>query len=49
MSNLCTNSFTNFGTSFALEGFEEGSNKAKSFLAGAKNFKVVEIEVYIKK
>jgi len=47
-SNINTESYTNFGESFTHPDFIEGSDEARSFLAGSYHFQVEEIEVYTK-
>jgi hypothetical protein len=45
-SNTNTDSYSNLGHSYTHPDYIEGSNKAKSFLAGSYNFKVSDIEVF---
>jgi hypothetical protein len=47
-SNLKSTSYSKLGQSFIHPDYLEGSNKAKSFLAGSHKFQVEEIEVYTK-
>jgi len=48
-SNTSANSYSNLGHSYTHPDYIEGSNEAKSLLAGTYNFKVSDIEVYTKK
>ncbi len=48
-SNTNTSSYSNLGHSYIHPDYIEGSNEAKSLLAGTYNFKVSDIEVYTKK
>jgi hypothetical protein len=41
-------SYSNFGYAFKHPHYEEGTNEAKSFLAGSHRFQLAEIEVYQK-
>ena len=45
-SNVNTTSYSNLGHSYALNGYTNGTAPAQSFLAGAYNFQVSEIEVF---
>ncbi len=45
-SNTNTNSYSNLGRSYVHSAYAEGSNEAKSFLAGSYQFQTAEIEVY---
>ena len=46
-SNLKSNNYTKFGFSFTPpSGITFGSEQGNAYLAGTKNFKVKEIEVY---
>lgn len=47
-SNTNTNSYSNLGRSYVHSAYAEGSNEAKSFLAGSYQFQTAEIEVYQK-
>jgi hypothetical protein len=47
-SNRSDNSFSYLGYTFKHEKFAQGSNEAKTLLAGSLNFTVNEIEVYAK-
>jgi hypothetical protein len=47
-SNTNTNSSSNLGHSYIHPDYANGSNEARSFLAGSYNFQVSEIEVYTK-
>jgi hypothetical protein len=47
-SNLNATSYSNLGYSYVHPDYANGSDEAKSFLAGSYNFQVSEIEVYIK-
>jgi hypothetical protein len=48
ISNINVVSFSNLGHSYTHPDYRQGSNEAKSFLAGSYNFQVTEIEVYTK-
>ena len=45
-SNSNTNSYSNLGSTYKLDGYVDGSNDANRFLAGSYNFRVKEIEVF---
>jgi hypothetical protein len=48
-SNTTTNSWSNLGLFYSHPQYADGTNEAKSFLAGSHNFRLDEIEVYQKK
>jgi len=47
-SNSANGSYSCLGKSYKHPNYVYGSNEAKSFLAGSKNFLATEIEVYTK-
>ena len=47
-SNVNSNSHSNLGHSYEFSLYTAGSSSAQSFLAGAYQFKVNELEVYAK-
>ena len=48
-ANTSMESYSNLGYSYKHPQYEEGTNEAKTFLAGSHTFKLDEIEVYQKK
>jgi len=47
-ANTTIDSFSKLGFSYRHPQYEEGTNEAKTFLAGSFNFQLDEIEVYQK-
>ena len=47
-ANTTMNCLSDLGTTYSHPQYEEGTNEAKSFLAGKKWFQLDEIEVYQK-
>ena len=47
-SNSIQESYSDFGSNYKHPDYQGGTEKAKSILAGSKNFKSLEIEVFVR-